>query len=79
MGKKEAETCSENKEYHRRTTKKWRGIKEENFWEFRRKINGRKTETKTAMIDEKGELKTEDKDIRNVYLNFYKDLFKKEE
>ena len=43
------------------------GIKEETFWEFKRKLHPRKEETPTAVQDEEGNLKESTKDILEEY------------
>ena len=54
------------------------GIKQESFWEFRKRIKGKKKEIKNAMKNKDGELKTGPEEIKEVYKVFYDDLFKVE-
>ena len=55
------------------------GMKEESFWEFKRKLKGKQQETATEMMNEKGELVSGKEEIIDVYKNFYINLFKKED
>eukprot|EP00112_Aurelia_sp_Birch-Aquarium-sp1_P014116 Seg3022.2 transcript_id=Seg3022.2/GoldUCD/mRNA.D3Y31 product="hypothetical protein" protein_id=Seg3022.2/GoldUCD/D3Y31 len=52
------------------------GMKETTFWEFRRKVAGKKEEQVTSMIDKDGKSVEGKTDILKVYEDFYKDLFK---
>ena len=54
------------------------GVKEESFWEFKRKLKGKQQETANEMMNEKGELVSDRDKIIDVYKNFYTNLFKKE-
>ena len=54
------------------------GVKEESFWEFKRKLKGKQQETANEMMNEKGELVSYRDKIIDVYKNFYTNLFKKE-
>lgn len=54
------------------------GMKEETFWEFRKKFIGKKEESRITMKDEKGNIKDEKEDILNIYKDFYSKLFLKE-
>lgn len=51
------------------------GVKEESFWEFKRKLKGLKKETPIGMEGETGEINTEPRDIKEIYRKFYKNLF----
>jgi len=53
-------------------------MKEETFWEFRKKFIGKKEESRITMKDEKGNIKDEKEDILNIYKDFYSKLFLKE-
>ena len=52
------------------------GIKEETFWEFRKKISSKRNERKVAMKNKEGELQTEPEEIKKVFKDFYNSLFK---
>ena len=52
------------------------GMKETTFWEFKRKLERKKEEQGTAMIDKDGKLVEGPGEILKVYKDFYKDLFK---
>lgn len=50
------------------------------FWEFKKRMDGkRKIENVTAMLDKKGNLKTSEQDIRNIFHDFYSSLFETNE
>ena len=51
------------------------GLKEESFWEFKRKLNGSKKEITTSMEDENGKMITEKEGIKKVYKDIYRKLF----
>ena len=53
------------------------GIKEETFWEFRKKVTKRPEEQAKAMVDEKGNKKEGKEEIIEIYRKFYEDLFEK--
>ena len=53
------------------------GMKEECFWEFRKKIQGRKQERRTGMRDKEGNIAIEPEQIKEVYREFYEELFKR--
>ena len=55
------------------------GVKEQTFWEFKRRMEGRKEEQKTGMKDSNGEIRTETGGIKKIFENFYQELFKKPE
>ena len=52
------------------------GMKETTFWEFRRKLEGKKKEQVTAMMDKDGKSVEGKNEILKIYEDFYKDLFK---
>mgnify|MGYP001800575693 CR=1 FL=1 len=54
------------------------GVKEESFWEFKKKMSKRKLEKQVAMKDENGDIQTEPKKIKEIYTKFYNELFKVE-
>ena len=69
------------KEEHQRKIKKLvqelrreNGFDRNTFWEYRRKTNGTKKETMTAIEDEQGELKEDKEEIREIYQRYYKSL-----
>ena len=51
------------------------GVKEETFWEFKRRISGKKEEQRVAMRDENGKIETEPEKIKKIYAEFYENLF----
>lgn len=52
-------------------------MKEESFWEFKRKVKGKQQEIASEMVNEKGEMVSEKSKIVDVFKKFYVDLFKK--
>ena len=50
-------------------------MKEESFWEFRRRIDPKKTEISTQMEDESGKLTSDPGRIKEIYQSFYEKLF----
>ena len=55
------------------------GVKEETFWEFRRKLTGKKEEKPHAMRDGEGNMVEEKEEIINMFQQFYMKLFQKKE
>ena len=55
------------------------GMKEETFWEFKRKLERKKNEGPNAMKNEKGERVEGKEEILKLYESFYKKLFKTKE
>ena len=53
------------------------GVKEESFWELRRRVSGKQNEVPTQILNNKGELVSEKQKIVEVFKDFYIDLFKK--
>ena len=53
------------------------GMKEESFWEFRKKIQGKRQERKTAMKDKEGNITEQAEEIKEIYKEFYEELFEK--
>eukprot|EP00794_Sanderia_malayensis_P020626 gene20626-22661_t len=52
------------------------GMKEDTFWEFKRKLAKRKEETPIAMTNKEGELKESRNEILDIYRKHHEDLFK---
>ena len=52
-----------------------RGVKEESFWDFKRKLGGQKKETPVGMKNEDGVIVHEPQKIKEVYKDFYTKLF----
>ena len=50
-------------------------MKEETFWEFRRRIKGRKTEQKTGMKNKEGEMIVDPEEVKEICRNFYEESF----
>ena len=53
------------------------GMKEESFWEFRKKIQGKRQERRTAMKDKEGNITEQAEEIKEIYKEFYEELFEK--
>ena len=55
------------------------GVKEATFWEFKKRLERKKEEKPTAVMNKEGILKEKQQEILEVYKEFYTNLFKKEE
>ena len=71
------ETSNRIKENIKRIRKNGGGVKEETFWEFRKKIRGKKKEQPHVMKDKEGKVVEERKEILKIYEEFYNELFKR--
>lgn len=55
------------------------GVKEDTFWEFRRKITGKKEEKPHTMVNSEGKIVEDKNEILLMFEKFYTDLFDKKE
>lgn len=55
------------------------GMKEETFWQFKKRIDKKGEEKPTAIMDEKGTVLEKKEDILKEYEEFYKKLFERKE
>ena len=55
------------------------GMKEESFWEFKRKLNGKRQEMVQEMENKEGKLTSDTEEIKKIYQNFYEELFERKE
>lgn len=54
------------------------GMKEETFWEFRRKLKGKQEERAVAMKDGNGNKQEDQKEILKIFEQYYENLFRKD-